>query len=76
MPRREKCETCHWFHRHCTSDTFGQCRKKPPVLLDSFCNVGVWPEEPYYAWCGDWKPIESIEVDQSIQQEHTAIQRG
>lgn len=59
MPRREKCETCYWFHRHCTSDTFGQCRKKSPVVrLDSFCNVGVWPEEPYYAWCGDWKPLD------------------
>ena len=57
MLRSERCETCRWFCRLDPSDTFGQCRKKAPKLPNSFCNVGVWPEEPYYAWCGDWKPL-------------------
>jgi hypothetical protein len=62
--RKCVCKTCQHFRAYPPEegpDLYGQCRKKPPVIVQVVCpngavgNITTWPEARFSDWCGEWE---------------------
>ena len=57
MMNNERCSECRYWSRIAATNTatdFGECRRRPPRVLDS--GESRFPETWHDIWCGKWKP--------------------
>lgn len=53
------CETCRFWSKP-SGDSFGECRRHPPVSMNSY-EIGTFPFTGLGYWCGEYEPGFELE---------------
>jgi hypothetical protein len=68
------CDKCRFYAPHPSSTLKGECRARPPVVMDGDGSWGYFPRVYSDSWCGEYKQKDGPDVS-AISDERLWLQQ-